>query len=47
VPDDRTVISQEHEEAFEESESQFQKFEAIPGLPPKPMQPEGVRRDYK
>jgi hypothetical protein len=40
-------ISEEHERAFEESESEFQKLQDIPGIPPKPMPPEGVLRDYK
>jgi type II secretory pathway component GspD/PulD (secretin) len=40
-------ISEEHERAFEESESEFQKLQDIPGIPPKPMPPDGVLRDYK
>ena len=40
-------ISEEHQKAFEESESEFQKLENVPGLPPKPTPPEGVLRDYK
>lgn len=40
-------ISDEHRDAFERSESAFQKHQDIPGLKPKPMQPDGVLRDYK
>jgi type II secretory pathway component GspD/PulD (secretin) len=44
---DLEQVSRAHEEAFEESEAQFQRFEAIPGIRPKPMQPENVLGDYK
>jgi general secretion pathway protein D len=40
-------ISEEHQRAFEESESEFQKLQDIPGIEPKPMPPKGVLRDYK
>lgn len=40
-------ISDEHRDAFEQSESAFQKHQDIPGLKPKPMLPDGVLRDYK
>jgi len=40
-------ISEEHQKAFEESESEFQKLQDVPGIPPKPTPPEGVLRDYK
>jgi len=44
---DLQKISEEHRDAFEQSESEFQGHEDIPGLKPKPMQPAGVLRDYK
>jgi general secretion pathway protein D len=44
---DLQEISQEHAEAFERSESEFQKLQAVPGVRPKPMQPERVLREYK
>ncbi len=44
---DLQKVSLEHQEAFEESEAEFQKHENIPGRTPKPMQPEGVLKDYK
>ncbi len=44
---DLQEISQEHAEAFERSESEFQKLPAVPGVRPKPMQPERVLREYK
>lgn len=44
---DLQQISEEHRRAFEESESEFQHLEAIPGVPPRPMPPDGVLRDYK
>ncbi len=40
-------ISEEHQQAFEESESEFQKYQNVPGVVPKPTPPEGVLRDYK
>jgi general secretion pathway protein D len=40
-------MSEEHQKAFEESESQFQKLQDVPGIAPKPTPPEGVLRDYK
>ncbi len=40
-------ISEEHQRAFEESESEFQQLENMPGTTPKPMPPRGVLRDYK
>jgi type II secretory pathway component GspD/PulD (secretin) len=40
-------ISEEHQKAFEESESEFQKLDDIPGIVPKPTPPKGVLRDYK
>jgi general secretion pathway protein D len=43
---DLQQISRKHEDAFEESESQFQEFQALPGIQPKPMPPAGVLRDY-
>ena len=39
-------ISNEHRQAFEESEEQFQKQQDIPGVVPEPMSPESVL-DYK
>jgi len=44
---DLQKISEEHEKAFEESESEFQKLESIPGMVPTPMPPTSVLRDYK
>ncbi|MEN6334452.1 MAG: secretin N-terminal domain-containing protein [Phycisphaerales bacterium] len=44
---DLQEISQEHQDAFEESESQFQNHESVPGVAPEPMPPENVLRDYK
>jgi type II secretory pathway component GspD/PulD (secretin) len=44
---DLQQISAENEAAFEESEAQFQKFQTIPGIPPKPMPPVNVLPDYK
>jgi|GEM_PF-862887 len=44
---DLQEISEEHKNAFERSESEFQEHEDIPGIPPKPTRPEGVLRDYK
>jgi general secretion pathway protein D len=44
---DLQAISEEHREAFEQSESEFQEHETIPGIPADPMPPEGVLRDYK
>lgn len=38
-------ISDEHQRAFEESESEFQKLEDIPGIEPKPTPPPVVLRD--
>jgi type II secretory pathway component GspD/PulD (secretin) len=40
--EDLQKISEEHRKAFEESEAEFQKHEDIPGVKPKPMQPERV-----
>jgi len=44
---DLQTISEEHQNAFEKSESKFQKMEDFPGIPPDPMQPERVLKDYK
>jgi type II secretory pathway component GspD/PulD (secretin) len=44
---DLQKISDEHQKAFEEYEGQFQKHENIPGIKPKPMQPESVLKGYK
>jgi type II secretory pathway component GspD/PulD (secretin) len=44
---DLQQMSEEHQEAFEEAESQFQNHQSIPGVTPGPMPPEGVLRDYK
>jgi len=44
---DLQAISEEHRDAFEESESNFQEHQSIPGITPEPMPPEGVLRDYK
>ena len=44
---DLQKISEEHREAFERSESEFQGLEDIPGITPRPTPPEGVLRDYK
>lgn len=44
---DLQKISEEHQKAFEESESEFQKIEDFPGIPPDPMRPERVLKDYK
>jgi len=44
---DLQEISEQHREAFERSESEFQGYESIPGITPEPMPPEGVLRDYK
>ena len=40
-------ISKQHRDAFEESESEFQNYENIPGLEPIPMEPDKVLEDYK
>jgi len=39
---DLQKISQQQRETFETSEAEFQKHEGVPGLKPKPMQPERV-----
>jgi type II secretory pathway component GspD/PulD (secretin) len=39
---DLQKVSEENRKAFEESEAEFQKHEDIPGIIPKPMQPEHV-----
>jgi type II secretory pathway component GspD/PulD (secretin) len=44
---DLQEISAEHRDAFEQSESDFQKLQSVPGIPSQPMQPEGVLRDYQ
>jgi hypothetical protein len=44
---DLQEISERYRDAFEESEMQFQEHEAIPGITPDPMPPEGVLRDYE
>ena len=44
---DLEKISEEHQRAFEQSESDFQKLEDVPGIVPKPTPPAGVLRDYK
>ncbi len=44
---DLQEISAEHREAFEQSESEFQQLESIPGIPSEPMPPDGVLREYK
>jgi type II secretory pathway component GspD/PulD (secretin) len=44
---DLQKISDEHREAFEKSESAFQKTEDIPGIPPALMRPERILKDYK
>jgi general secretion pathway protein D len=44
---DLQELSREHEEAFERSESEFQDLQAIPGIPPKPMEPQKVLGDYR
>lgn len=40
--EDLQKISEEQRKAFEESEAEFQRYEDIPGITPKPMQPERV-----
>jgi len=47
VLSDLEKISKQHRDAFEESESEFQEYENIPGLEPIPMQPDKVLNDYK
>jgi len=44
---DLQKISDEHQEAFEKSESEFQKSEDIPGIPPALMRPERILKDYR
>jgi hypothetical protein len=44
--EDLKSISQEHKEAFEKSEEEFQELKDIPGVKAKPMPPEKVL-DYK
>ena len=44
---DLQKISEEHQKAFEESESEFQELEDIPGVKPEPMQPMNVLEGYK
>ena len=44
---DLQKISDEHEKAFEKSESEFQKVETIPGMSPDPMRPKRILDDYK
>ena len=44
---DLRQMSEEHQEAFEKSESEFQTMEDFPGIKPKPMQPERVLQDYR
>jgi type II secretory pathway component GspD/PulD (secretin) len=44
---DLQSISEEHQRAFEESELEFQRLEAVPGIRPKPMPPREVLGDYK
>jgi type II secretory pathway component GspD/PulD (secretin) len=44
---DLQKISAEHQEAFEKSESEFQKMEDIPGIPPTVMRPERILKNYK
>lgn len=39
---DLQKISDEHQKTFEESEAEFQKYQNIPGIKPKPMLPERV-----
>lgn len=42
---DLQKISEEHREAFEKSETEFQKYENFPGVTPEPMEPERVLED--
>ena len=42
---DLQKVSEEHREAFEKSEAEFQKYEDFPGVTPKPMEPERVLED--
>lgn len=42
---DLQKISEEHREAFEKSEAEFQKHEDFPGVTPEPMEPERVLED--
>jgi type II secretory pathway component GspD/PulD (secretin) len=44
---DLQKISNEYQNAFEKSESEFQKIEDFPGITPEAMQPERVLKDYK
>jgi type II secretory pathway component GspD/PulD (secretin) len=44
---DLQVMSDQHQDAFEKSESEFQGYEDIPGIKPQPMQPENVLDGYK
>jgi len=44
---DLQEVSEEHQAAFEESESEFQNHQSVPGVTPEPMPPENVLRDYK
>lgn len=42
---DLQKISEDHREAFEKSEAEFQKHEDFPGITPKPMEPERILED--
>ena len=44
---DLQKMSAEHQQAFEKSESEFQKIEHIPGIRPDPMRPERVLNGYQ
>ncbi len=44
---DLQTISEKHQRAFEESESEFQGVEDFPGIRPKPMKPERVLNGYQ
>jgi type II secretory pathway component GspD/PulD (secretin) len=44
---DLQKMSKKHQEAFEKSESEFQKIEGIPGIRPDPMRPERVLNGYQ
>jgi general secretion pathway protein D len=44
---DLQKMSDEHQKAFEKSESQFQNMQDVPGIQPAPMPPKRILNDYK
>jgi type II secretory pathway component GspD/PulD (secretin) len=44
---DLQKISEEHQKAFEKSESEFQEMEDFPGIRPEPMQPKRILENYQ